>query len=363
MAAGFTETLPLVRQHDRLQPHQVLAPAATGAMDVGNAGRNGDGVGQCQPAGRRLRRRCGGGLLLSLILGLILALLSGLVGLLLLGRRLWLGRRRIGRTRLRQRHRHRRPAHLSPRSWRRIPEQVGPRRRAPGFRREGGRCWHAKQEAGRDNGNHCRCNAAKGAISPFSACFLRGKVHFNSMNLTPIRPKGSRIVRQQTKPSEGNAYARIDARLAFALSPDYRTRGEVSRHARGRYAVGRRSHSSHQLRRNSCARAESIATARARRHQARRPRRHHRLEHLAPSRSLVRHHGNRRDLPHRQSAAVPRPDRLDHQPCAGSRGHDRHHLRADPGKDRRQPAERRTLHRADRQGAHAADHAEERGRL
>ena len=28
-----------------------------------------------------------------------------------------------------------------------------------------------------------------------------------------------------------------------------------------------------------------------------------------------------------------------------------------------QPAERRTLHRADRQGAHAADHAEERGRL
>ena len=58
---------------------------------------------------------------------------------------------------------------------------------APGFRREGGRCWHAKQEPSRDNGNHCRCNAAKGAISPFSACFLRGKVHFNSMNLTPIR--------------------------------------------------------------------------------------------------------------------------------------------------------------------------------
>ena len=81
MAAGFTETLPLVRQHDRLQPHQVLAAAATGAMDIGNAGRNGDGVGQRQPAGRWLRRRlrCGRGLLL----GLILALLSGLVGLLL----------------------------------------------------------------------------------------------------------------------------------------------------------------------------------------------------------------------------------------------------------------------------------------
>ena len=70
---------PLVRQHDRLQPHQVLAAAATGAMDIGNAGRNGDGVGQRQPAGRRLRRRlrCGAGLILGLILGLLSGLGSG----------------------------------------------------------------------------------------------------------------------------------------------------------------------------------------------------------------------------------------------------------------------------------------------
>ena len=62
-------------------------------------------------------------------------------------------------------------------------------------------------------------------------------------------------------------------------------------------------------------------------------------------------------------AAVPRPDRLDRQPCARPRGDDRHHLRADPGKDRRQAAQRGTLYRVHRQGAHAADHAEERGRL
>src|SRR5260221_12838809 len=31
------------------------------------------------------------------------------------------------------------------------------------------------------DGNHCRSGAAKGAISPFSACFLRATVHVNSM--------------------------------------------------------------------------------------------------------------------------------------------------------------------------------------
>ena len=55
IAAGFTDDLPLVRQHDRLEPHQILAAAAAGAMDVGNAGGNGDRVGQRQPAGRGLR--------------------------------------------------------------------------------------------------------------------------------------------------------------------------------------------------------------------------------------------------------------------------------------------------------------------
>ncbi len=48
---------PLVRQHDRLQPHQILAAAAAGAVDVGNAGRNRDLLGQRQPAGRGRRRR------------------------------------------------------------------------------------------------------------------------------------------------------------------------------------------------------------------------------------------------------------------------------------------------------------------
>jgi len=44
----FYRNLPLVRQHDRLQPHQILAPAAAGALDVGDTGRNGDFVCQRQ---------------------------------------------------------------------------------------------------------------------------------------------------------------------------------------------------------------------------------------------------------------------------------------------------------------------------
>ena len=48
--------LPLVRQHDRLQPHQVLAAAATGAMDIGNTRSDGYLLRQRLPAGRRLRR-------------------------------------------------------------------------------------------------------------------------------------------------------------------------------------------------------------------------------------------------------------------------------------------------------------------
>ncbi len=49
--------LPLVRQHDRLQPHQILAAAAAGALDIGDAGGDRDRLGQRQPAGRG-RRRC-----------------------------------------------------------------------------------------------------------------------------------------------------------------------------------------------------------------------------------------------------------------------------------------------------------------
>ena len=45
------------------------------------------------------------------------------------------------------------------------------------------RALKVSQRLDRDgNGNHCRSHAAKGAISPFPACVLRGKVHVNSMN-------------------------------------------------------------------------------------------------------------------------------------------------------------------------------------
>ena len=76
--------LPLVRQHDRLQPHQILAPAAAGPLDVGDTGRNGDFVRQRQPAGRWLWRglRCGRGLLVGLaVRGRRLLLLVRLVAL------------------------------------------------------------------------------------------------------------------------------------------------------------------------------------------------------------------------------------------------------------------------------------------
>ena len=39
---GLHRDLPLVRQHHGLQPHQILAAAAAGAMDVGNAGGDRD---------------------------------------------------------------------------------------------------------------------------------------------------------------------------------------------------------------------------------------------------------------------------------------------------------------------------------
>ena len=99
------------------------------------------------------------------------------------------------------------------------------------------------------------------------------------------------------------------------------------------------------------------------RHQARRPRRDAGLEHLAAPGSLVRHHRHRRGLSHRQSAAVPRADRLDRQPRRRPRDDRRPHLRAAAGEARRQAADDRALRRADRRRAHAGDHAEQRGRL
>ena len=131
----------------------------------------------------------------------------------------------------------------------------------------------------------------------------------------------------------------------------------------GRLALGRRADPHDELRRDPQARAEGGAAARERRHQARRPRRHAGLEHLAASRSLVRHPRHRRDLPHRQSAAVPRPDLLDRQSCRGPHDVRRSDVPADPGKARRRADDHRALRRADRRRAHAGDHAEERRRL
>ena len=106
------------------------------------------------------------------------------------------------------------------------------------------------------------------------------------------------------------------------------------------------------------------AAARARRHQARRPRRDAGLEHLAAPGSLVRHPRHRRDLPHRQSAAVPRADRLDRQSRRGPRDDRRPHLRAAAGEDRRQAADASSATSCSPTRAHMpADHAEERGRL
>ena len=73
----------------------------------------------------------------------------------------------------------------------------------------------------------------------------------------------------------------------------------------------------------------------------RRPGRDAGLEHVPPCRGLVRHHGDRRGLSHRQPAPVPRPDRMDRQSRRGSRDDDRSHLRSAAGKARR-PAARRS---------------------
>ncbi len=82
----------LVGQHHGFQPHQVFSTAAAGAVDIGNAGGDGNRLGQRQPAGRGLGRRRG-------LLGRLVSLGGGLF---CNGGLFWLGRRRIRGTRLRQ---------------------------------------------------------------------------------------------------------------------------------------------------------------------------------------------------------------------------------------------------------------------
>ena len=66
-------------------------------------------------------------------------------------------------------------------------------------------------------------------------------------------------------------------------------------------------------------RARQLANAlqRALRHRHRRSHRHARLERPPPFRAVLRRRRHRRDLPHHQSPAVPRADRLHHQPRRG----------------------------------------------
>ena len=119
----------------------------------------------------------------------------------------------------------------------------------------------------------------------------------------------------------------------------HRPCGEPARRPPGDHPLGRRPDPDHQLCRDPRPRAPRRPAARARRHRARRPGGDARLEHLAASRSLVRHHRHRRDLPHGQSAPVSRPDRLDRQSRRGPRDDDRPHLRAAAGEARRPAAD------------------------
>ena len=128
-------------------------------------------------------------------------------------------------------------------------------------------------------------------------------------------------------------------------------------------ADGRRADACHELSRHSPAGAESRQKARPRRYQDRRPGRDARLERLSASRKLVRHRRRRRGLPYRQSAPLPRADRLDHERRRRPDGADRSHLRAAPGGDRRPLADGRALRRSHRRRAHAGDQTQERRRL
>ncbi len=147
------------------------------------------------------------------------------------------------------------------------------------------------------------------------------------------------------------------------LHRDHRPRRHLPWRAQGHHPLGRGADRRDQLRRDPRPRAEGGAAAGPGRHQARRPGGDAGLEHLAAPGGLVRHPRHRRGLPHRQSAPVPRADRLDRQSCRGPHDVHRPHLRAAAGKDRRQAADHRALRRAHRRRAYAEDDVEQRGRL
>ena len=232
----------------------------------------------------------------------------------------------------------------------------------------GGRGRGSGDLGGRRRRSQSRRAPAAPTESLIAACrarlrLFRGTCALRSPHAANLGPgwRGAGPKRQQDARRE--CHARADAGLAAAAAPHHRPRRQIPWRTQGHQPLGRRADRRDQLRANPRPRAESGAAAGERRHQARRPRRDARLEHLAASGSLVRHPRHRRHLSHRQSAAVSRADRLDRQSRRRPHDVDRPHLRAALGKDRRQAADDRALHRAHRRRPHAEDLAEERGRL
>ncbi len=151
--------------------------------------------------------------------------------------------------------------------------------------------------------------------------------------------------------------------MAPAHAQDHRLRRHPVSGAGSGVPDGRRTDALHELSRHPPPGAESRQAAPSRGNEARRPDRDARLERLSASRKLVRHHRHGRGLSHRQSAPVPRTDRLDHQPRRRPDGDDRSHLRSAPRGDGRSLADDRALCRLHRPRAYAGDQAQERGRL
>ncbi len=212
-----------------------------------------------------------------------------------------------------------------------------------------------KRQAQR-SGNHCRAGGHIAATRPFAAKVRQAKSHGK---LWPNAESDN----APSGFSEERRNAWFDARLAPALPPgSSNTPPKFMASRRWSHARSRDRSIAPLTPRSTSARSRSrrcwSATASSS-ETVSRPL----LEHLAPSRGVVRHHGDRCHLPYGQSPPFPRADRLDHQPCGRPHRDDRPHLHSDPGEDRRQAAERGALRRAHRQGAHAADHAEERDRL
>ena len=151
-------------------------------------------------------------------------------------------------------------------------------------------------------------------------------------------PRASKRFRERSDdPADARRYrcrpaAGTDAALALAVHQGDRPRRDPARAARGGLALGRGADPPHRLCRGArSARCASPSGWSAKAIGARRPRRDHGLEHLAASRMLVRHPRDRRGLPHAEPAALPRPDRLDHERCRGPADLRRPHLPADPG--------------------------------